>query len=373
MIRLVHLKNFKCFRDQVFELRPLTLLSGLNGTGKSSLLQALILLRQSFRMGLLRSTGLALNGDLVRLGTAHDALCADAEEEIIGFEVVLEEGTQGQWRFDYDQKADVMNIAVAPKSSEIFKSSLFNENFHYLEAERTGPRTSFQMSDFHVRQHRQLGTRGEYTEHFLSVFGSENIHHRLLAHPSTEFLKLHDQVEAWMGLVSPGTRIHIDSHPGMDLVSLLYSFETRTQVSNRFRCTNVGFGITYTLPVIVALLSSPPGSLLLFENPEAHLHPMGQVQIGELVALAASCGIQVVVETHSDHVLNGIRLAVYNRKIEPDKVQLHFFERLEQEEQSQISIISPKIDRNGRIDRWPNGFFDVWDKSLEALLEPKDG
>ena len=159
MISFLHLKNFKCFEDQAFEVRPLTLLSGLNGVGKSTFLQALILLRQSFQMGLLPSTGLALNGDLVRLGTAHDALFGEAEDEIIGFELALQDGTEGKWRFYYDQKADVMNIAVSPNTTEIFRSSLFNDDFHYLEAERIGPRTSFEMSDFQVRQHRQLGTR----------------------------------------------------------------------------------------------------------------------------------------------------------------------------------------------------------------------
>jgi predicted ATPase len=76
------------------------------------------------------------------------------------------------------------------------------------------------------------------------------------------------------------------------------------------------------------------------------------------------------VETHSDHVLNGIRLAVHAGKLSPDEVDLHFFERKPQHEQTCAGVISPRIDRNGRIDRWPEGFFDEWDKSLEALLEP---
>jgi predicted ATPase len=108
----------------------------------------------------------------------------------------------------------------------------------------------------------------------------------------------------------------------------------------------------------------------MIENPEAHLHPEGQVRIGELMALAASCGIQVVVESHSDHLLNGIRLAVYNQKIAPDKVMLHYFERKEIN-QGKTTVVSPKIDQNGRIDRWPDGFFDVWDKCLETLLTPR--
>jgi len=110
--------------------------------------------------------------------------------------------------------------------------------------------------------------------------------------------------------------------------------------------------------------------LLLIENPEAHLHPRGQARIGELLALAASCGIQVVIETHSDHVLNGIRLLVHGGKLPPNELQLHFFQRRQQDGQSLVT--SPHIDKNGRIDQWPDGFFDEWDKSLEALLMPGD-
>jgi predicted ATPase len=157
----------------------------------------------------------------------------------------------------------------------------------------------------------------------------------------------------------------------MDLISLQYSYVTGQQISNPYRSTNVGFGITYTLPILVAILSSLSGALLLLENPEAHLHPKGQVKIGDLIARAASCGIQVVVETHSDHVLNGIRLAVHAGRLHPEHVQLHFFERKEQQGSMRNVVISPHIDRDGRIDRWPEGFFDEWDRSLEALIEPR--
>lgn len=77
-----------------------------------------------------------------------------------------------------------------------------------------------------------------------------------------------------------------------------------------------------------------------------------------------------MIETHSDHVLNGIRLAVHGGKLAPHDVQLHYFERKKKDEQIYIEVVSPRIDRNGRIDRWPDGFFDEWDKSLEVLLEP---
>ncbi len=106
-----------------------------------------------------------------------------------------------------------------------------------------------------------------------------------------------------------------------------FSFAT----SNQYRATNVGFGITYVLPILVAILSSRAGALLLIENPEAHLHPKGQAEMGALLARAASCGIQVLIETHSDHVLNGIRVATHDGIIEPQDIQLHYFQWKERE------------------------------------------
>lgn len=370
MITNLRLQNFKCFGDQRLEFGPLTLLSGLNGMGKSSVMQSLLLLRQSHEQGLLSREELALNGDLVCIGTAKDALYEGAEEDKICFEIIEGDGEPTRWCFLYEEsEANVLKLASAPKPGEYsYEHSLFNRDFHYINAERTGPRTTFEISDSIVRQHRQLGPRGEYTTHFLSVFGREDIPNQALQHEKAKSLMLRDQVEAWLGEVSPGTRLHFTTHPGMDIVNLRYSFQ---QDSNEYRSTNVGFGLTYILPVLVAVLSSPAGALILCENPEAHLHPKGQVLMGELLSLAASCGIQVVVETHSDHVLNGIRLAVHSGKIKRTDVHLHFFQRREKGDQIRSEVISPQIDDDGRIDLWPEGFFDEWDRSLESLLEPR--
>ncbi len=371
MIRTLRLRNFKCFADQLLNLGPLTLLSGLNGTGKSSVIQSLLLLRQSYQQGLLSKKGLALNGDLVRIGTAQDALFEGAQETQISFRLGWEQGLEAEWKFDYNKESDVMNLASEPVNEEVFQTSLFKDEFHYIQAERIGPRSSFEMSDYQVRQHRQLGTSGEFTAHFLSLFDREDIPNRLLGHTSAKSNQLLAQVEAWLSEVSPGTRLSFESHPGMDLVRLKYSFTSGKMVSNPYRPTNVGFGITYTLPVLVALLSAKRGTLLLVENPKAHLHPQGQVRIGELIARAVNGGVQIVLETHSDHVLNGIRLAVHSGKIEPNNVNLHYFRRGEIDGQACCEVMSPKIDHNGRIDKWPEGFFDELDKSLEALLQPR--
>jgi len=380
MITSLHLVNFKPFANQLLEFKKLTLFSGLNSTGKSSVMQSLLLLRQSYQQGLLPEKGLALNGDFVNIGTAQDALFEGAKEDFIGFDIVWENNSEGRWRFKYDKEVDVLNIDSEPVSLEVYKSNLFGNNFHYLQAERIGPRPFNKMSDYQVRQFGQLGIKGEYAAHFLAINGQKVIPNSSLSHPDVKeksrnpqqrpkkSMDLMDQVEAWMGEISPGTRLKIDPKLDVDLMIFQYFYGD----SNPYRATNVGFGISYTLPIIVAALASTPGTIILIENPEAHLHPKGQVKMGQLLALAASGGVQVVIETHSDHVLNGIRLAVHGGKIDPIDVQLHYFHRdnKEKEGQAVTEVISPKIDRNGRIDRWPDGFFDEWDNSLEILLEP---
>lgn len=365
MIHSLCLKNFKPFEDQSLDFKALTLLSGLNSTGKSSVLQSLLLLRQSYQKNLLPKTGLALDGDLVCIGTAQDALFEGAKEDVISFVIMWEDGRGGIWDFKYNRATDVLDL-VSPTNPEFYKFSLFTDNFHYLQAGRITPHPFFKMSDSQVRQHRQLGISGEYTAHFLAIYRDQDIPNINLSHPQATSLHLRDQVEAWLGEISPNTRLEIKSNPDIDLVSFQYSYG----LSNSYRATNVGFGITYTLPIIVAVLASPPDTLILIENPEAHLHPRGQAKIGELLALAASCGVQVVIETHSDHVLNGIRLTVHGGKLDPEDVQLHFFQRRQKEGQAFTEVVSPRIDRNGRIEPWPDNFFDEWDKSLEALLAP---
>jgi predicted ATPase len=390
MINLLKLKNFKAFENLSLELKNLTLMTGLNGMGKSSVLQSLLLLRQSYQQRLL-TQGLALNGDLVKIGTGKDALFEGAETDEISIEIGFDKKLVSNlnWIYQYDRQSDVIAAKSTPSViQEIHYLSLFNDLFHYLQSERLGPRTVYPMSDYAVGEHFQIGISGEYTSHFLSLFGDREIHTignidrntdsrettkkqpKPTIHPRSTSLKLLNVVEAWLGEISPGTRLKIVDNPDIDLMNLQYSFAVNKELTNQYRATNVGFGISYVLPIIVAVLASPPGSIVLIENPEAYLHPKGQSKIGELLALAASYGVQIILETHSDHVLNGIRLAVHDGKISPEDVQLHYFYREDKKGNLATEVISPNIDRRGRIDRWPDGFFDEWEKTLDNLLEP---
>lgn len=309
---------------------------------------------------------------LVQIGTARDALYSYAEEDTIRIGLKDTDGSESSWAFGYDRDADVLRGAVSRRegAADSFAQSLFSAGFHYLCAERIGPRTAFATSDYTVRQQRQLGTHGEFAAHYLSVFGGEPVAVDAVLHPDAKQRDLASQVEAWLSDISPGTKLSLTPHPGLDLVQIQYQFATGSELTDAYRATNVGFGLTYTLPVIVSILSARNGSLLLLENPEAHLHPRGQRRIGELLGAAASAGAQIVVETHSDHVLNGLRLAVRNKRLSPEAVALHFFARIEGDNVVRLEARSPSVDDNGRISEWPEGFFDEWDTALAELIVP---
>jgi predicted ATPase len=367
MIESIELDNFKCFKQQTVVLKPLTLLAGLNSSGKSTIIQALLLLRQSYLENLLPNVGLTLNGKLAELGTAKDVLFEEAETDEIAFELKDDLPAHLKLRFAYREESDVLAVNGYEHTGEIWKTSLFRYEFQYLRAERIGPRTSFGMSDYEVRHHRQLGSSGEFAAHFISVFGSETVESRGLRHPTATSNTLQSQVEAWMTEISPGVRLNVKRYSEMDLMTFNVAYSLGQQVaSSEYRPTNVGFGITYALPIVVSVLSAHPGSLLLIENPEAHLHPRGQLKMGDLLARASAAGIQVLLETHSDHVLNGIRLAVQGQKTDPSKVALYHSKWEVGGNSPSLTLLN--VDENGRLSQWPEGFFDEIERSLDQLL-----
>lgn len=108
----------------------------------------------------------------------------------------------------------------------------------------------------------------------------------------------------------------------------------------------------------------------MIENPEAHLHPKAQSKLAELMALAAQNGVQILIETHSDHIVNGTLVAVRKSEtlqgIAPDKVKIHYF--LRSDSQHTTSVINLPVLEGGQIKNPPAGFFDQIETDLETLM-----
>jgi len=370
MLRYLSLENFKSIKDEGFEFRNLNIFTGFNGMGKSSALQSLLLLRQSHDKHMISNVGLSLTGEYVKIGVGKDLLYISAEEEKIKIEAYWDTSNVELY-FDYREDSDMqpINTELSSTDGEPFLESLFISNFQYLSAERISPKSVYEVSEFAVNQKRSLGIKGEYTAHFLSQHGGKKLLIDKLQHPTALSASLIDNINAWMSDITPGVKIITKLIPEINQASLHYQFSSATEYTNEFRPENTGFGLTYVLPVVTALLCSKPGDLLIIENPESHLHPSGQSLIGKLIALTSENGVQVIIETHSDHIINGIRAAVKNKELSSENVITYFLSRDITSVEHCTNVEKIEINKAGKIDHWPKGFFDEWDKSLNVLLK----
>jgi len=367
MIQSIHIQNFKSLKDISMLPTSLNLLMGLNGMGKSSFIQSLLLLRQNKKSGLAK---FALNGSLTEIGRGRDALYQDANKEIISFDFNMESnGNLFSFPCTLTYQADnnVLNNNIEWPIELLERCSLFNNDFQYLEAERTGPQTDYPMSYTDVVEKHQLGVKGEYAIHYLNTFGTTTIVPKALCHEAKSDTLLH-QTAAWLGEISPDVKFDIQEISGTDKVILNYQFQNKESLSNKFRPKNVGFGISYVLPIIVTLLSFKRDKIVIIENPEAHIHPRGQAEMGRLIALAAASGMQLFVETHSDHIVNGIRVAVKDELIDSRKVNISYFSRQTTETEQFCKIQNIQVDKNGELSDYPIDFMDEWNNQLLKLI-----
>jgi predicted ATPase len=374
MIKSFVLKNFKSHKETEVKFGNVTLLCGQNGVGKSSLIQALLLLRQTHGKNRLNKV-LELNKPLCELGTATDVLYEKALDDTISFSLETNVGEiSWVWSVGSNRKSTLLELKECKNNhgANVFaKSSLFNENFQYLSAARLSPKESYERNSFEVEFNRQISEnkgQGELVAHFLDFYRKIEVNSYLINNP-TSFTELIHQVSEWEREISKDINI-IVNEVGSEY-EIKYSFNTRSGETSEFRAENVGFGVSYSLPVIAAILSAKNDALLLIENPEAHLHPSGQAKLAELIALAGQIGVQIIIETHSDHIINGILVACKKyedgkKGIDKEKVKIYYFVR--DYEEHVAEAIEIKVLKDGKIDRQPSGFFDQFEKDLDVLM-----
>ena len=375
MITQLDLTYFKCFEQLKLPLRNLTLLSGTNASGKTSVLHALVLLHQTMREHEW-SSRLMLNGDSVRLGTAADVLDQVYGHRVFGIAIHDRETDSYAWEFEGGHEDMSLEVRKAWGESDRGGEWNFKESeplrfmlpfqahppalvgrlrgLTYLTAERLGPREYYAHQD--LQRTPVVGSNGEFAASLLQSGRDVRVLPELVIPevPSTRFR----QVEGRMARLFPGCALEIEPVPRLNIVTL----GIRVSSDSGFhRPVHTGFGLTQVFPIIVAALSAQKADILLIENPEVHLHPAGQVAIGCFLAEVAASGIQVVTETHSDHVLNGVRRAVKEGILSHDQLAVHFF-RSRNLEGPQVQ--SPQVDQAGNVDSWPDGFFDQFDKDM---------
>jgi len=369
MLNRIQIKNFKCHDELDLRLAPMTILVGGNASGKSTVIQALLLAKQLFDIKrrkpmqeedqwLLRGK-IQLNGvDTLQLGRAMEVLSANASSRDIEITLVSEEVFEAAIRLSIplNEEEPILNGRSEMKKETFFSYyRLFNgSGFSYISAERIGPRKALEMT---ASTYFSVGAQGEYTAHVLSVADSamrrQSVHPTLLKAESQRFSH---HVEGWLETIIPGQQLNYSYIPDVTMLSMTY---------NRYHAPNTGFGISYVLPIIVSGLycSLKSNALLVIENPEAHLHPMGQSRVGNFLAQVAMAGVQVIVETHSEHVVNGARLA-FAMEGRSEEFMINFFANTN----GQIQVQEIGANDVGELTEWPRGFFDQEQIDLRNLM-----
>jgi predicted ATPase len=440
MITQIEIENFKCFKNRVsFPLGKLTLLTGVNGGGKSTLLQSLLLMRQSIEHNPI-TTQVIFNGNCVNLNCFKDIrnrnipqdepvvfkyhynfgkksakcdgyieffLSSTLEDDMIAqvsqinlfskneipakidIPIVPFYVPDNNHRLFHNVERDYYHIHAADEwftyknpDEEIFTKliNLLPSNFNYVYAE-TGGVTPFDspfkeaLNFYHIHyisadrigpqdvyfketlgKFPNVGSKGELTVNLLYKKQGDLVDDRLCLGEDAKTLIT--QTGAWLSKIFGGAKLDIPSSQSRILELLFNTSASR----DLFTPANVGFGFHSILPIIVSGLIAKEGEILIVENPEIHLHPRAQSELTKFLAKVSSCGIQVLVESHSDHILNSLQVAVVDKIIGENEISVLYFQSDNQE-----PVVQIPIQKGGRIEVWPKGFFDQSNEDLEKV------
>lgn len=365
MIKSIKLSKFKCFYQSTVNLKPLTIMSGINAVGKSSVIQSLLLLLQceraydsQNRLGTITQKITLNDNKGLYLGNVQDIINYFTDERNFTIEYV-NETNKVTLNSQINNNTDTVSF-----NALVIREGEHIDNFHidllksqYISAERIGPRTIHDDGG----TLDNVGYLGQNATSILNInFNQEVPLDRCLSEKSLSLLL--KSVEEWINYIVPGTELRTEYLSEVEKVKL----QIKNSKEGKFiKPSNTGFGISYVLPIIVAGMIAAKDSLLIIENPEAHLHPLGQSRIGEFLVKIANSGVQVIVETHSDHVINGVRLSVAKKQIEAENTLINFFTRVTDVD---IKIDSIEINELGEIAQWPQGFLDQEKNDLKELF-----
>ena len=372
MIDEVILKNFKAFEDEThFPLSRVTILYGKNGRGKSSLIQSLLLMSQTMRKRGEVNT-LLLNDELVSLGMVQDLKHTKQNASPIEIGIHSSNGVRCYFN-DYPEKPTWAKLEdMKVKGESIFsekgnvdgsQSSIDSSsdsqsaieelqeltNVYYLTAERMGPRNYADRVD--VVASNRLGIRGEFLLNVLDSEKEENI----------------QKVQEALSKILSGATITV---PDNDKSSIIELFLDSYDNGGAYRPSNVGFGYSFVLPVILQVIFAKEGDLIIIENPEAHLHPWAESELMKfIVTQVQEKKFQVVLESHSDHIVNGLRIAVKKGILSHNEANILHFGRIEDKDGNLNPMVKQiKIDPYGNLSDYPDDFLDEWTKEMLALV-----
>lgn len=371
-MRSLKIKNFKCFKDKEINFRNLTVLAGGNGAGKSTVIQSLLLFAQSFdRKDFINNPKkLYINDYYCELGSSSNILHYDAEDEYIEFTFKDKNSKVTEVITNIDQiDSNILNISniedLNKQLNDDDNNALsFIAYFDFISADRFGPK-AFHYTDSNFSRIK-VGKLGEYSALVLE----KNKFHRKF-----DLLK---KVNYWLseifGYVYINTKYDKETNIAM--------FKIKNKVSGEYESPmNMPYGVSYLLPIIISCLVRQipkeelfedfktkvnENEIVIIENPEAHLHPSAQSELGRFLAEMSNY-MQIIIETHSEHIINGIRLGTLEDDLDQNEILINFFEN--HEDELEPNIVEINIDKFNDLTDWPRDFFDQQEKDISKIFK----
>jgi hypothetical protein len=393
-ITRIAVEGFKSIANrQEIEIAPLTILAGANSSGKSSIMQPLLMLKQTLEQTF-DPGPLWIGGPNVKFtstdqfhprgnyGGPISDLVLEVAMKKANFDITFRKGSAGMEVLRERSSTGLGEYLLCPgMSSEQIATLVGQGSGSHFEVVRNRFLLSFRSSDglgigvtswvepvfrkvIHVPGLRGTGSRtypatsigpgfpGTFEYYVASVIAhwqSEGSHNAEALNQDLQYVGLSQKVVAKR---LNDTEIELQ-------VNRLPVAETRDLVS----IADVGFGVSQTLPVLVALRAAEEDQLVYLEEPEIHLHPGAQTKLADILGDAAKRGVRVVAETHSSLLLRAIQTLVAKGDLPPDLVRCHWFSR-DANGVTHVSSVTP--NENGAFGDWPEDFGDV------ALQSEKD-
>ena len=326
MIDTIHIIALKSIKDLTVKCSKLNLFVGTNSSGKSTLLQGLLLVAQQ-----------KLNGKYISIGDFREVRNYYMPNSSIRIEIKENGKNNPAWiEFIEDKENETYNVQtsldeIPAEDILIFddiddseQSDLISDEFgfHYLSCHRIG------VTDIYAKNmlnESDFGIDGEYAMAYLLKNESKNVENELVVEGADVTNSLLEQVNYWLNYIV-GTTLAINELKITNYLQVKYNNNPANASSEALYCRpiNVGSGISYLISIIISCLGSEEDSIIVIENPEIHLHPKAQSRLCDFIYFVSKAGRQLFVETHSDHIFNGLRVGVATKKIQQEDISVNF-------------------------------------------------
>lgn len=417
MFTKFYVRNMKVWGEQLWsegvEMAPVTLMLGTNSAGKTSLLQLPLLLKQTFESSD-RHLDLNLGGqatDIIDLGSYEDVihghhmgrelglgvettgedvpsgrLAYRATHSVVGGAPVLQrlelDTTDATYAVERQSKGGYLLSAPGyvprqinrrpdarrnfqPERSLMFSPEAVAElgehggrvqdlglaltrimgSIAYLGPLRGRPERSYQWNR---QSPGDLGSRGQRAVHAL--LASANSRSKRADGKEGGQGWLVEKVSGWLSRLGVGEGLELERQGRSRFFEVVIHGEGR-----RANITDVGFGVSQVLPMLVLAYFVPRGATIIAEQPEIHLHPRAQVGLADLmVDVARERGVQFIVETHSEHIFRRLQFLIADERLRHDDCRLYFIDRAQG---GAAELRRLEVDRFGRVANWPKKFF----------------